>query len=131
MEPGDEVVTTPFTYFATVEGIVLDELTRQGWTVGTVEKATLGLEKIDPERRESMCNPVSQAMLLNEAGCELNVVLGLCVGHDMLFSKYAKAPTSTIVVKDRVTGHNPVSVLYGQNFYYKRLQAVPVAVPED
>jgi len=31
-------------------------------------------------------------------------------------------PVTTIVVKDRVTGHNPASVLYGQNFYYKQLQ---------
>ena len=48
--------------------------------------------------------------------------LGLCVGHDMLFNKHSKAPVTTLVVKDRVTGHNPVAVLYGQNFYYKRLQ---------
>jgi len=32
------------------------------------------------------------------------------------------------VVKDRVAGHNPVSVLYGQNFYYRRLQTQPVEV---
>jgi hypothetical protein len=32
------------------------------------------------------------------------------------------------VVKDRVTGHNPVGVLYGQNFYYKRLQLQPLEV---
>jgi hypothetical protein len=31
-----------------------------------------------------------------------------------------------MVVKDRVTGHNPVAVLYGQNYYYKRLQVQPV-----
>jgi hypothetical protein len=50
------------------------------------------------------------------------------VGHDMLFSRHSKAPVTTLVVKDRVTGHNPVSVLYGQNFYYKRLQTQPVRV---
>ncbi len=33
------------------------------------------------------------------------------------------AQATTIVVKDRVTGHNPAAVLYGQNFYYKRLQS--------
>ena len=56
----------------------------------------------------------------------MNLIVGLCVGHDMRFAKYSKAPVSTMVVKDRVTGHNPVSVLYGQNFYYKRLQKQPV-----
>lgn len=37
-----------------------------------------------------------------------------------------RAPVTTLVVKDRVTGHNPVSVLYGQNFYHKRLQTQQV-----
>jgi uncharacterized metal-binding protein len=52
----------------------------------------------------------------------MNIIVGLCVGHDMLFSKHSSAPVTTLVVKDRVTGHNPVSVLYGLNFYYRRLQ---------
>ena len=52
----------------------------------------------------------------------MNIIVGLCVGHDMLFNKHSTAPVTTLVVKDRVTGHNPVAVLYGQNFYYKRLQ---------
>ena len=45
------------------------------------------------------CNPVLQAQLLNEAGTELNIVMGLCVGHDSLFYKHAKAVTTTLVVK--------------------------------
>jgi uncharacterized metal-binding protein len=77
---------------------------------------------------------VAQAKLLNRAGTDMNCIVGLCVGHDMLFTKYSDAPVTTIVVKDRVTGHNPVSVLYGQNFYYKRLQVRQVDVggqPEE
>ena len=38
---------------------------------------------------------------------------------------------TTLVCKDRVTGHNPVAVLYGQQFYYKRLQKVPLVVPGE
>ena len=34
-------------------------------------------------------------------GRELNIVMGLCVGHDSLFYKHAKAVTTTLVVKDR------------------------------
>ena len=52
-----------------------------------------------------------------------SVVVGLCVGHDVLFGRHSEAPVTTLVVKDRVTGHNPVATLYGQNFYYKRLQS--------
>ncbi|MFO7982375.1 MAG: DUF1847 domain-containing protein, partial [Desulfuromonadales bacterium] len=86
--------------------------------------------KVRPNTFEPACNPIAQARLLNEARTDMNIIVGLCVGHDMLFSKYSDAPVTTMVAKDRVTGHNPVSVLYGQNFYYKRLQKQPV-VPEQ
>ncbi len=92
---------------------------------GSIDKLELGIEekyKIRPSTFEPACNPVAQALLMNNAETDMNIIVGLCVGHDMLFSKYSKAPVTTLVVKDRVTGHNPVSVLYGQNFYYKRLQ---------
>jgi uncharacterized metal-binding protein len=59
----------------------------------------------------------------------MNIIVGLCVGHDMLFAKYSSAPVTTLVVKDRVTGHNPAAVLYGQNFYYKRLQKEKLVLP--
>jgi uncharacterized metal-binding protein len=98
---------------------------------GSIDKRELGLteeDKVRPGTFEPACNPVAQARLLNSAKTDMNIIMGLCVGHDMLFSKHSKAPVTTLVVKDRVTGHNPVSVLYGQNFYYKRLQTQPVMV---
>ena len=101
---------------------------------GGIDKLELGLketEKVFPNKFESACNPIAQAELLNKAGTDMNLIVGLCVGHDMLFAKYSNAPVSTLVVKDRVTGHNPVSVLYGQNFYYKRLQKTKVIATED
>ena len=96
---------------------------------GSIDKLQLGLqehEKVRPNTFEPACNPIAQAELLNQVGTDMNLIVGLCVGHDMLFAKYSKAPVSTLVVKDRVTGHNPVAVLYGQNFYFKRLQKQPV-----
>ncbi|MHA1741489.1 MAG: DUF1847 domain-containing protein, partial [Candidatus Thorarchaeota archaeon] len=39
-------------------------------------------------------------------------IVGLCIGHDMLFNKYSEAPVTTLIVKDRVLGHNPVAGLY-------------------
>ena len=96
---------------------------------GSIDKLALGLteeEKIRPDTVEPACNPVAHARLLNEAGTDLNIIIGLCVGHDILFTKHSDAPVTTMVVKDRVTGHNPVAVLYGQNLYYKRLQKQPV-----
>lgn len=99
---------------------------------GGIDKLKLGLseeEKVRPHTFEPACNPVAQAELLNQAKTDFNLIVGLCVGHDMLFAKYSNAPVSTLVVKDRVTGHNPVAVLYGQNFYYKRLQKNKIVVP--
>jgi len=93
--------------------------------VGSIDKEKIGLrdeEKIRPGQYESLCNPVGQAMLLNEAGTELNVVVGLCVGHDSLFFKHSEAPVTVLVAKDRVTGHNPVAALYTSHSYYQRLR---------
>jgi len=93
--------------------------------VGSIDKERIGLmdeEKIRPGQYESLCNPVGQAMLLNKAGTELNIVVGLCVGHDSLFFKHSEAPVTVLVAKDRVTGHNPVAALYTSHSYYKRLR---------
>jgi uncharacterized metal-binding protein len=101
--------------------------------VGSVDKAKVGVkdaEKVRPGTWEPACNPIAQARILNELGTDMNVIVGLCVGHDMLFSKHSKAPVTTLVVKDRVTGHNPVAALYGQNFYYRRLAKGPIRIPE-
>ncbi len=101
---------------------------------GSIDKLCLGLaekDKVRPGTFEPACNPIAQAKLCNRAGTEMNIIVGLCVGHDMLFTKHSQAPVTTLVCKDRVTGHNPVAVLYGQNFYYKRLQKVPLVIPEE
>lgn len=47
-------------------------------------------------------------------------MLGLCVGHDTLFMKYAKAPMTVLAVKDRVTGHNPLAAVYLAQGYYNK-----------
>ncbi len=91
---------------------------------GSIDKETLGIkdeEKVHPGQYEVMCNPVGQAALLAQAGTELNVVMGLCVGHDSIFFMHSKAPTTVLVVKDRVLGHNPVAALYTSRTYYRRL----------
>ena len=89
--------------------------------VGAVPKEEIGVEeneKIFIGEHESMSNPIAQAMIVNDAKVEFNVLLGLCVGHDSLFFKYAKAPTTVLAVKDRVTGHNPLAAIYLSGSYY-------------
>ena len=91
---------------------------------GAVDKVEIGIEeelKLKPGAHESLCNPVFQARLMNEHGTDLNVIIGLCVGHDSLFTKHSDAPVTTLIVKDRVLGHNPAAALYTSGSYYKRL----------
>ena len=68
---------------------------------------------------EVMCNPIAQAKLLNQQKTQFNICLGLCVGHDSLFYKYCDAPVTTLVAKDRVTGHCPANAIYGADGYFK------------
>ncbi|MDR0569757.1 MAG: DUF1847 domain-containing protein [Clostridiales Family XIII bacterium] len=92
--------------------------------VGSIDKAEVGVPeemKLQPSCFEGICNPVLQAKILNREKTGLNVLMGLCVGHDSLFIKYSKAPVTTLVTKDRVLGHNPAAALYNTGFYYKRL----------
>ncbi|WP_312907398.1 DUF1847 domain-containing protein [Tissierella praeacuta] len=70
---------------------------------------------------EVMCNPIGQALLMNDQDTDFNIILGLCVGHDTLVMKYLNAPMTTLAVKDRVTGHNPLAAIYLSESYYKKL----------
>ena len=89
-----------------------------------IPKEDIGLkdhEKIYPGGHETMCNPISQAQLLNDAGCQFNVVLGLCIGHDSLFFKHSEGLATTLVAKDRVLAHNPVGALALADTYFSRV----------
>lgn len=92
-----------------------------GCKVGAIEKTTVGISEACSQVGEVMCNPILQAKLLEAEETDLNVVIGLCVGHDSLFYKSSAAPVTTLIAKDRVTGHNPAAVLYTANSYYKNL----------
>jgi len=88
--------------------------------VGAVDKAELNIEKMKQELLEASCNPVGQAEVLNEVETDMNIIVGLCVGHDMLFQMHSRAPVTTLIVKDRVLAHNPAGALYS-NYYRRRL----------
>lgn len=111
-----------------VEGILRDrgfEVVSAVCKAGRTPKRFLDLapeETIRQEDGEPMCNPVFQARLLNAERTELNVLLGLCVGHDSLFFRYAEAPTTVLAVKDRVTGHNPLAAVYLSGSYYRKVR---------
>lgn len=93
--------------------------------VGRVPKSELGLadeQLLCPEQPESMCNPILQARLMNEAGADLNVLLGLCVGHDSLALRHLQAPATILAVKDRMLGHNPLAAVHCSASYFNYLK---------
>lgn len=91
--------------------------------IGSMKKTeitNLSKEKVEISGN-IMCNPILQAKILNKEKTQLNIVIGLCVGHDSLFYKYSDALTTTLITKDRVLAHNPVGALYQIKSYYKKL----------
>ena len=125
---------SPFVWALSQEARIAHEIfSAQGFDVasalckvGRIPKEE-GLDVKDEEKimigtPEAACNPIVQAKVLNRIGTDLNVLLGLCVGHDSLFFKYADAYTTVLAVKDRVTGHNPLAALYTSHMYHMYLK---------
>jgi len=114
------------------EAVILTKILKfQGFEIvsvvcktGRTPKEFLGLtedQKINPGSFEAMCSPIVQAELLNKAETDFNIMIGLCVGHDSLFLRYSKALCTVLVVKDRVTGHNPLAAIQLCESYYAKL----------
>jgi uncharacterized metal-binding protein len=98
-----------------------------GCQIGGVSAESRGVPEVKDCVR-SLCNPIAQAEILNTEDTQLNYILGLCMGHDILFTEYSKAPVSTLIVKDRVTGNNPAVALYG---WHRRKQLFGIELTDD
>lgn len=96
--------------------------------VGGVSKDEFDLQHLHGEERESTCNPAGQAAVLADAGTQLNVVVGLCVGHDSQFYKSSAAPVVTLAAKDRVLAHNPLGAIYSR---YQRELRLGIGKDDD
>ncbi|MDR1396902.1 MAG: DUF1847 domain-containing protein [Desulfarculales bacterium] len=94
--------------------------------VGRQPKSSFGVPRemqLNPlQEEETICNPKLQAMIMNEAQVDFNIMMGLCVGHDSVALKNLEAPVSILAVKDRVTGHNPLMPVYLYDSYYAYLK---------
>jgi uncharacterized metal-binding protein len=109
-----------------IEGILAEdfEVMSVCCKVSGIDKKDFDLEQISGEDKEIMCNPAGQAQLLNEAGTELNIICGLCVGHDAIFTKLSEAAVTTLIVKDRVLAHNPIGAVYCRYLRKKFIDSV-------
>ena len=110
------------------EAKVLDQILSKYFKVTSVcckicgiDKSQLGLKRLDCEKEvEAMCNPIAQAEVFNDEKTDLNIIVGLCIGHDILFTNHSKAPVTTFAVKDRVLANNPLGTIYSR-YHRKRL----------
>ena len=62
---------------------------------------------------------MAAAELCNKRGTQLNVLLGMHVGHDSLFIRHSKAWVTSLVARDHVLVHNPVGAIYGARGYFR------------
>lgn len=118
-ELGCERIGLAFCIGLSEEAKIIEEILAQRFEVASVccklcgiDKKDFDLPQISQDNDEVMCNPAGQARLLNEAETQLNIICGLCVGHDAIFSKASEAPVTTLIAKDRVLGHNPAAAVY-------------------
>ncbi len=75
-----------------------------------------GLEVVLPPSGDA-CDPLGQAAHFAKRHTQLNVIAGMCVGHDALFIRHSTAPVTSLIVRDRRLAHNPVAALYTRESY--------------
>lgn len=67
-------------------------------------------DELVPGYKGISCNPAGQAKYLADRDTGLNVMMGLCLGHDMIFNSKSKAPVTPLIVKDRKLKHHTLEV---------------------
>ena len=85
-------------------------LTDAGFSVEKVhcKFGRVPFNELVPGYKGIFCNPAGQAKYLEEKGTELNIMMGLCLGHDMIFNAKSKAPVTPLLVKDRKLAHHTI-----------------------
>jgi uncharacterized metal-binding protein len=77
-----------------------------------IEKASLGIKRSEEPEFEAACNPVAQAMLLNSDLTDLNIMIGLKTGYDILFTQHSEAPA--IMLSDQelpLSGDSEIDII--------------------
>jgi len=74
-------------------------------------------------REQVACNPGGQASVLNRLTTDINVMVGLCMGADCVFSRESDAPVTTLFVKDKSLANNPIGAVYSDYYIKEAIQA--------
>jgi len=69
------------------------------------------------------CNPRGQAEALNRLKTDLNVLVGICMGADCVFSGLSQAPVTTLFVKDKSLANNPIGAVYSDYYLNEAIHA--------
>lgn len=64
-------------------------------------------------------DPQAQAHYFQAQGTALNVLAGMCVGHEAMFIKASHAPVVSLIARDTRLQHNPVAGIYTSRSYLK------------
>ena len=88
-------------------------LTTNGFSVDKVhcKLGRVRFSDLVPEYKGVSCNPAGQAEYLAEKDTEINIMMGLCLGHDFIFNSKSLAPVTPLVVKDRKHKHHSLEAL--------------------
>jgi len=105
-----------YCYGMEMEATLITAIFREsGFKIYAVSCTTGGFNQSDvnigSKIEKVSCNPLGQASQLNNESVDLTITVGLCLGHDILFNKFIKSHTTTLIVKDRVHNHNPINAL--------------------
>lgn len=80
-------------------------LTDNSFDVKTVSCTVGGLKQSEIKLSHCIekvtCNPLGQAYQLNEEKVNLTIIVGICLGHDIILHRNLNMDFTTLVVKDR------------------------------
>ena len=98
-------------YAAAIRALFIEK----GFLVSAVSCSVGGLEQSETNASSCInkvsCNPLGQAQQLNSENVDLTLIIGICMGHDILLQRNLKMDFTTFVVKDRVHHHNPLMAI--------------------
>jgi len=87
-------------------------LKSKGFKVAAVSCSVGGLKQSEVNSvsciHKVSCNPLGQAQQLNAENVDLTLIIGICVGHDILLNRNLTMDFTTLVVKDRKHNHAPL-----------------------
>jgi len=87
-------------------------LTDEWFEVSAVSCSVGGLKQSEVNTTSCIhkvsCNPLGQAEQLNAEKVDLTLVVGICLGHDILLNRNLGMDFTTLVVKDRKYNHAPL-----------------------